>query len=87
MNLECLQEVMIAKLIAACKMIFLTVCRSPMQKTEQYEGFINSLESTKNRKYYRSNMIILTGDVNCRSFQWGPQKVENAEGIALNELI
>ena len=31
--------------------------------------------------------IIVTGDLNCRSSQWWPQDVENAEGASLDELI
>ena len=31
--------------------------------------------------------IIVTGDLKCRSSQWWPQDVENAEGASLDELI
>ena len=89
MDIEFLQEVIIAEIIFARKRIFiLTVYRSPTQITEQFDGFINNLEITINRiQAEKPHMIILTVDFNCRSSQWRPQEVENPEGNVLDELI
>ena len=35
----------------------------------------------------RPHLMILTGDLNCRSSQWWPQDMEEPQGMALEELI
>ena len=69
-------------------MFFVTVYRSPTKATEQFEELINNLEIIINPiQAERPNMIILTGDSNCRSSQWWLQEVENPEGNTLDELV
>ena len=70
------------------KLLFATVYRSPTQSPEQFDGFINHLQTTLNQfQAEKPRMIILTGNFNCRSSQWLSQDVEHPEGTALDELI
>ena len=88
-DLELLQEMVVAEITISCKKIlFSTFYRSPSQNSEQFEKFINRLHRSLNVMQREGpHLMILTGDLNCRSSQWWPLDVEEPEGIALDELI
>ena len=88
-DLELLQEINVTEITIARKKIFLVaVYRSPSQNSEQFENFIDRLQTTldllRREKPYA---LIATGDFNCRSTQWWTEDLESPEGIALDELI
>ena len=88
-DLELLQEMIVAEItISRKKVLFSTIYRSPSQNSEQFEHFIDRLHRSLNvMQRERPHLIILTGDLNCRSSQWWAQDVEEPEGMALEELI
>ena len=68
---EVLQEIIVAELNIGCNKIFMiTVCRSPSQNSEQFEVFMSKLQTTVVRLQQKNStaiIIIITGDLNCRS--------------------
>ena len=88
-DLELLQEMIVAEItISRKKILFSTIYRSPSQNSEQFEHFIDRLHRSLNvMQRERPHLVILTGDLNCRSSQWWAQDVEEPEGMALEELI
>ena len=88
-DLEFLQEMIVAEItISRNKILFSTIYRSPSQNSEQFENFIDRLHRSLNvMQRERPPLMILTGDLNCRSSQWWPQDMEEPQGMALEELI
>ena len=88
-DLELLQEIIVTEITIARKKIFLVaVCRSPNQNSEQFENFVDRLQSTLDLlRRERPYTLVLTGDFNCRSSQWWAEDMENPEGTALEELL
>ena len=68
-DLELLQEMSVAEItISRKKILFSTIYRSPSQNSEQFEHFIDRLHRSLNvMQRERPLLIILTGDLNCRS--------------------
>ena len=88
-DLELLQEVIVAEItIARKKIFFITLYRSPSQNSEQFEEFVTNLQTTIDQiQRERPHSLIITGDFNCRSSQWWEADVESPEGAALDEII
>ena len=88
-DLEILQETVVAEIhIARKKILFCSIYRSLSQNSVDFEVFIQRLQTMLNRMRTENvQSIIVTGDLNCRSSQWWPRDVENAEGASLDELI
>ena len=74
--------------IARKKILFATIYCSPRQNSEQFENFIDKLQTALNSMQNdRPHSLILTGDFNCRSTQWWAQELIIQRGIGLDELI
>jgi len=79
----------VAEVIIASKNFMLAIMyRSSTQTIDQFEGFINGLETcVSSIQAERTYMMIKTGDFNCSLSQWWPQDIEHHEGSVLDKLI
>ena len=70
------------------KYFFAVIYRSPNQNKDEFECFIEKLQSAIDlMKNERPHCVRVTGDLNCRSQHWWVGDIDSPRGTTLDELI